>query len=102
MQKGADQKRLEEVLQLNQNEMGLVASLTQERGRYSEAFLLSGDNRAVVAVESTPLEYWLATTDPVDLAALREREEAGVSGRDAVAELVGRYPFGVGALGTTP
>jgi conjugal transfer ATP-binding protein TraC len=97
MQKGADQKRLGEVLQLNENEMSLVASLVQERGRYSEAFLLSGDDRAVVAIESTPLEYWLATTDPRDLAAIREKEENGVLGQKAILQLSQRYPHGIAA-----
>jgi type IV secretory pathway VirB4 component len=97
MQKGADQKRLGEVLQLNENEMSLVASLVQERGRYSEAFLLSGDDRAVVAIESTPLEYWLATTDPRDLAAIRAKEENGVLGQKAILQLSQRYPHGVAA-----
>jgi conjugal transfer ATP-binding protein TraC len=99
MQKGADQKRLGEVLQLNPNEMELVASLSQERGKYSEAFLLSGDNRTVVAVESTPLEYWLSTTDPRDLAAIRESEGRGSTGHQAIAKLVEEYPCGIAAGG---
>ena len=40
-QKGADQARLQEVLDLNKNEMALIESLHQERGKYSEAFLMS-------------------------------------------------------------
>ncbi len=67
MQKGANQKRLAEVLQLNETEASLVASLYQERGEFSEAFLITGDHRSVVAVEPTPMEYWIATTDPRDI-----------------------------------
>ena len=94
MQRGADQERLKEVLQLNPNEMDLVASLSQDRGRYSEAFLMSGDNRSVVVVESTPLEYWLATTDPRDLAVIdREKGEA----IDVLKRLAEKYPEGVAA-----
>lgn len=102
MQKGADQKRLAEVLQLNQNELELVASLSQERGKYSEAFLLSGDNRTVVAVESTPLEYWLATTDPRDLSAIHEKESHGITKHDAILELAVQYPGGMAAGGSPP
>ncbi len=70
MQRGADQERLKEVLGLNDSELSLIASLTQKRGVYSEAFLMAGENRAVVAIESIPLEYWIATTDPRDLSQL--------------------------------
>jgi type IV secretory pathway VirB4 component len=96
-QKGADQARLKEVLQLNDNEMALVASLHQERGLYSEAFLMAQDARAVVAIDSTPLEYWIATTDPRDLAVI-EAEIAKAPDQDSLAvlsTLAGRFPRGV-------
>ena len=69
-QKGADLDRLKTVLHLNDNEMELIGSLRQERGVYSEAFLMAQDDHGVVAVEATPLEYWIATTDPRELAAI--------------------------------
>lgn len=72
MQKGADQKRLKEVLQLNDNEMSLIASLHQSRGNYSQAFLMAEDKHCLVSIEPTPLEYWIATTDPRDLSAFQE------------------------------
>jgi type IV secretory pathway VirB4 component len=71
-QKGADKERLKDVLGLNPNEIELIGSLHQERGSYSEAFLMAEDQRAVVVIESTPLEYWLATTDARDLARIDE------------------------------
>lgn len=96
MQKGADQARLKEVLQLNDNEMELIASLHQERGVYSEAFLMAGDNRSVIAVEPTPLEYWIATTDPRDLAKIQEFEcsQPDKSMTDILIELSKKYPNG--------
>ena len=98
-QKGADQARLKEVLQLNDQEMRLVASLHQERGVYSEAFLMAETERAVVAIESTPLEYWIATTDPRDLAALDARlKNAPPAGALSILELLAlEYPRGVAA-----
>lgn len=96
-QKGADQARLKEVLQLNDNEMALVASLHQERGLYSEAFLMAQDSRAVVVIDSTPLEYWIATTDPRDLAAI-DAEATKAPEQDSISiltTLAGRYPRGV-------
>lgn len=97
MQKGADRKRLEEVLELNPNEMALISSLRQERGRFSEAFLISGEDRAVVAVESTPMEYWLATTDPRDLAAVESAMRNGADPVKTLAQLASDYPCGIAA-----
>ncbi|MBI4925322.1 MAG: ATP-binding protein [Bdellovibrio sp.] len=99
MQRGADQARLKEVLQLNDNEMGLISSLHQERGLYSEAFLMAEANKCVVAVESTALEYWIATTDPRDLTVienyLKENpEKTNLEALNALSEL---YPRGVTA-----
>jgi conjugal transfer ATP-binding protein TraC len=96
MQKGADQARIKEVLQLNDNEMALISSLHQERGVYSEAFLMAGENRAVIAVQPTPLEYWIATTDPRDLSKIQEAERS-VPTKPMMAilkELSQKYPNG--------
>ncbi|MBI3535742.1 MAG: ATP-binding protein, partial [Deltaproteobacteria bacterium] len=99
MQKGADQARLKEVLQLNDNEMNLISSLHQERGLYSEAFLMAQDNKCVVAVESTPLEYWIATTDPRDLTAIENylKEHPKENNLSALNVLSETYPRGVTA-----
>jgi type IV secretory pathway VirB4 component len=96
-QKGADRSRLRDVLDLNDNELALVESLHQERGRYSEAFLMSGDDRSVVAIESTPLEYWIATTDPRE-TSLVDRELAsrdGASELEVLESLANKYPMGL-------
>ncbi|MGK5085325.1 ATP-binding protein [Bdellovibrionota bacterium FG-1] len=103
-QRGADQGRLKEVLQLNDQEMALIASLHQERGVYSEAFLIAQDHRSVVAIETTPLEYWIATTDPRDLALINERFErirtlSDVPTLAALTALSLKYPRGVAAAG---
>jgi conjugal transfer ATP-binding protein TraC len=101
MQKGADQKRIQEVLQLNENEMGLIASLYQERGLYSEAFIMAQDDRAVVAIESTPLEYWIATTDPRDLGKIEEEMKLAPEKKplEVLRTLSEKYPIGVAAAG---
>lgn len=76
LQNQVDETRMKEMLNLNENEVSLVRSLCQEKGRFSEAFLMTGSDHAVVVIESTPLEYWIATTDPKDLAALRAHARA--------------------------
>ncbi len=99
-QKGADQDRLRAALSLNEREMNLVASLSQERGKYSEAFLICEDYRAVVSIESTPFEYWLATTDPKDLALLKDekRKSPAASKLKILENLALNYPFGAQAI----
>lgn len=98
-QKGADQERLKSVLSLNENEASLVVSLHQERGSYSEAFLMAEDQRAVVAIESTPLEYWLATTDPRDLGQIEAKklETPDATNLEILKALAVKYPKGVAA-----
>lgn len=100
-QKGADQERLKEVLGLNENEAALISSIHQERGSYSEAFLMAEDQRAIVVIESTPLEYWLATTDPRDLAKI-EAEKVSSPQSDnleILKKLALEYPNGVASQG---
>jgi conjugal transfer ATP-binding protein TraC len=94
-QPGADFKRLAEVLRLNEREVALVQSLSQIKGQYSEAFLMCEDKKAVVSVESTPIEYWLATTDPKDFA-LMKREEAATQKKniELIQYLAEKFPMG--------
>ena len=94
-QPGADFKRLAEVLRLNEREVTLIQSLTQVKGQYSEAFLVCEDKKAVVSVESTPFEYWLATTDPKDFALLKqEQQQLGLDGLALIEHLSKKYPTG--------
>lgn len=100
-QKGADQERLKEVLSLNDNEAALIASIHQERGSYSEAFLMAEDQRSVVVIESTPLEYWLATTDPRDLSKIEQEKTANptAGNLEILKKLAAQYPKGVASQG---
>jgi len=100
-QRGADTVRLKEVLQLNDNELEWIGSLHQERGLYSQAFLIAGENHAVVTIEPTPLEYWIATTDPRDLAKFEEeaRRNSGQSTLEILERLADVYPRGIAAEG---
>ena len=95
-QKGADKDRLKTVLSLNDREISLVDSLSQVKGKFSEAFLMCEDERGVVSIESTPLEYWLATTDPRDFALLKDTEkETGLKGASLLRHLADQFPTGV-------
>ena len=69
-QTGGNLPTLQKILRFNDREIRLVESVTSKKGYYSEAFLVAGDDKQVVLIESSPLEYWLATTDPLDLRAM--------------------------------
>ena len=99
MQRGADQARIQEVLQLNPNEMEVIASLHQEKGVFSEAFLMTGEKRMAVIIESTPLEYWIATTDPKDISEFDSLKAASSESNHLtlLQELSRKYPRGVSA-----
>ncbi len=66
-QRGSDPTRFAEVLRLNEVEMECISSLGQVRGKRSEAFLIAEEERAMIHITPTPLEYWISTSDPRDL-----------------------------------
>lgn len=100
LQQQVDGERLKEVLDLNDNEVQMVKSLYQEKGKLSQAFLLAQKNRIVAVVESTPLEYWIATTDPKDLATVDQlvEDNPGLSHIERLKALAQKYPHGVAAF----
>lgn len=95
-QKGANQESLKTALQLNDREMTLISSLGSEKGKYSEAFLMADDKRQVVRIESTPLEYWLFTTDPGDIGLIdrTKQENPSLSDIECLKRLARLYPEG--------
>ena len=100
-QKGADQGSLKQALQLNDREMQLISDLESQKGHFSEAFLLAEDKRQVIRIESTPLEYWLFTTDPADLAALEDvkRDHSSASDLEILRICAGMFPNGASQKG---
>lgn len=100
LQNQSDFSKSRDALGLNENEVALIQSLRQEKGEYSEAFLVAGPERHVVAViEPTPLELWIATTDPRDLAKIEEAKQAmpNLSQLGILKQLAEKFPKGVSA-----
>ena len=58
---------------------------------------MAGEQHAVVAIEPTPLEYWIATTDPRDLAKFEEiqKNSPNLSQLEVLTQLSESYPRGV-------
>lgn len=100
MQKG-DLAPVKQILKLNEQEMALISSLRQQKGVYSEAFMIANDDRTVIRAYPTSLEYWLATSDRDDNTALeeyrRQNPEKNIS--ELIFDMAIRFPKGV-ALGT--
>lgn len=97
MQNQSDFTKMTEALGLNDNEVALIQSLHQEKGEFSEAFLIAGsDRRTVVVIEPTPLELWIATTDPRDLSMIdRTRSESPeLSQIEVLKILAKKFPKG--------
>lgn len=91
---------MREALGLNDNEVALIQSLHQEKGEFSEAFLVAGSERRTVAViEPTPLELWIATTDPRDLSAIESLrlKEPGLPQLEILKMMSRQYPKGISA-----
>ena len=60
-------RAVQETLQLSDNEVRLISELSTEPGRQSEAFWINGKRgRGVVHFPLGGLEYWLATSDPIN------------------------------------
>jgi type IV secretory pathway VirB4 component len=74
LQRG-DIEPIRKVLKFNDQEMALISSLKQQKGMYSEAFLIANERRTVVRVVPTPLEYWLSTSDAADQNLLDQARE---------------------------
>jgi conjugal transfer ATP-binding protein TraC len=104
MQKG-DLEPVRQILKLNDQEMSLISSLRQQKGLYSEAFMIANDDRTVIRAYPTPLEYWLATSDRDDNSAVEEYRLAHPSDSisEIIYELASQYPKGIafGKVGKT-
>ena len=94
LQRG-DMNVLVKNLKLNAREIELISSLSQKKGHYSEGFLIKGDDRQVVRIFPTPLEYWLATSDAEDNGYLDALVAGGKTLNEAIHHAALEYPKGI-------
>jgi conjugal transfer ATP-binding protein TraC len=96
LQQNINEDRFKELLHLNDNEIAVLQSLHQKKGEYSQGFLMAQNRHTLVMIESTPLEYWISTTDPRDLTKVDELEATKLHTKPEILELLAkRYPNGV-------
>jgi conjugal transfer ATP-binding protein TraC len=102
-QTGGNVPNLEKILRFNEREVKLIESVTSKKGYFSEAFLIAGDDKQVVVIESSPLEYWLATTDPMDLKALEKMsaERPELNQLELLEKMAEKFPRGASLGGVT-
>lgn len=92
----AEADTIQKILKLNDGERNIIASLTRQKGKFSEVFLkLSGIGSSKFAIMPSPVEYWLATTDPADVKVYNNFISEGYGMNDAIMELASRYPNGI-------
>jgi conjugal transfer ATP-binding protein TraC len=96
LQRGATDA-LSRTLKLNSQELALIHSLTQKKGEYSEGFLIEGDERQVIRVSPSPLEYWLSTSDAEDNAYLERERKKGLTLTEAIEKAAHEIPTGIAA-----
>ncbi len=95
LQRG-DTKILSETLKLNSEELTLVQGLRSQKGEYSEALLIEGNDRQVIRIFPMPLDYWLSTSDSKDNAALEKiMRDENLDLTEALKVAAKRMPFGV-------
>ncbi len=99
LQRG-DSEILRDTLKLNTQELGLIHSLGQKKGEFSEGFMIEGDHRQVIRIYPSPFEYWLSTSDAQDNLYLSELRSQGLGLVKAIEKAADVYPNGV-AVGRT-
>ncbi len=98
LQKG-DLEQVRQILKLNECEVELISSLRQQKGVFSEAFMIANEDRTVIRAYPTAVEYWLATSDRDDNTALEELREKRpeLPLADVIYEIALKYPRGIAA-----
>lgn len=100
-----DSEEAARLLGLGDRQRDLLATLSQEKGRYSEALALvdfaGGREGGVLVVRPTSVDYWIATTDATEVGLREEQVRACGDLWTAVQRLAAEHPRGSDAGGRT-
>lgn len=82
---------------LNPNEIKACEGLEMKPGQFSELFIKFFHHSVSAKIEPSPLDYWIATTDPEDLIQeeMVRAEERDLSELERLILLSERYPRGM-------
>ncbi len=80
----------------NDSEISEIRTLLSKPGHFSELFVKFGQNGAVVRLEPTSLEYWIATTDPEDIKveAMAREKSPNLKPLSLLQDLAKEFPKG--------
>ena len=57
----------------------MIKELKTKKGRYSELFLIQGENKSIFKIMPDPLAYWVASRDPNDNEKIKRKEHESPS-----------------------
>ena len=91
-QSSTDLPLLKPLLELNDMEANILSGLFQERGRFSQAFFISGDKKNTIYIRPDAVLRWIATSEPTYDVPARNKaiEEAGGDVWKAITKLVSK------------
>ena len=89
-------ERVAELCALTDHGLAAFRTLTYVKGRFSEAFLQSGNHAELVQITPSPLAYWMATTNAADKALEQSTREKNrtTAPTKILAALAKRFPMG--------
>lgn len=96
LQHAAQHREIAEAFRFTDHELAAFESLTQVKGRYSEAFLQVQHHSEVVQVIPSPIAYWMATTNARDkqVEETLKAKNPGVAPIKLLEALAARLPHG--------
>ncbi|HRK61723.1 MAG TPA: ATP-binding protein [Candidatus Omnitrophota bacterium] len=82
---------------LNENEIRAISEIEVKPGHYAECFIKFDEHGVLVRLSPNPLEYWISTTDPQDLAEESKQRAVLRSGSEIalIEHLASEYPNGI-------
>lgn len=81
---------------LSEKEIELLKSVETQKGRFSEALMVSDSSRGVIRLVPDPFLYWLATSDAKDNGYLEDKlQKFGGRYLEALSECAKEKPYGL-------
>lgn len=95
-----DPKELQRVFNLTDKQIECIKELHMIKGQYSKIFVKTPNTTFIGKLVPSPLEYWYATTDPIDQEILEEiiKNNPEKEIHDILLEASRKYPIGAGAI----
>lgn len=80
---------------LNENEIRAVNDIEVKPGHFAECFIKFDERGVIIKLSPNPLEYWISTTDPHDLAEETKNRQSGSPEIEVLEKLSKTFPHGV-------